>query len=469
MPTHNHNNTVQKTFQEVDFMHRDRVVIIGGDAAGMSAASKIRRVNPDRNLLVLERTDHTSYSACGMPYYIGGLIGDVNSLIARSPEVFRDKYAIDVLTRHEVIAIDPKAQRVTIRNDKRNDISEPFDQLLIATGARPFCPDVPGAGVKGIFGLSTLISGIRVKEFIRQNNPRKAVVVGGGYIGLEMAEALVRQKLEVSLVQRGREVMGTLDPDIGALVSEALREIGVNLYLKEELKAFESTNGKVKAVITDQRTLPADLVILGMGVQPNSELAKDAGIELGVRNAIKVDDQMRTGTANIWAAGDCVATMHRLTGQPFYVALGTVANKQGVIAGTNLAGGNARFPGVVGTAVSKICKVEVARTGLQEKELQKLGSNYATATIKTKTRAGYYPGSGAITVKLIGERGSGRLLGAQIVGMEGAAKRIDIIATALTAGMTVADLIDLDLSYAPPFSPVWDPVQTAARQLLKGL
>jgi len=450
-------------------MSKDRVVIIGGDAAGMSAASKIRRVNPDRNILVLEKTAHTSYSACGMPYYIGGLIDDIDSLIARSPATFRDKYAIDVRTGHEVVEIDPIAQRVMIRHNGRDDISEAFDQLLIATGACPYCPDVPGAGADGIFGLSTLASGIRIKEFIEQNKPKNAVVVGGGYIGLEMAEALVRQNLKVSLIQRGREVMGTLDPDMGALVSQALRDIGVNLYLSEGFEAFESTNGKVQAVVTDQRTLPTDMVILGMGVRPNSKLAEAAGIELSVKNAIKVDDRMRTGTANIWAAGDCVATVHRLTGQPFYVALGTVANKQGLIAGTNLSGGYACFPGVVGTAVSKICKVEVARTGLQEKELQNLDYDYAAETVKTRTRAGYYPGAGRITVKLIGEQGSGRLLGAQIVGMEGAAKRIDIIATALTARMTVTDLIDLDLSYAPPFSPVWDPVQTAGRQLLKKL
>jgi NADPH-dependent 2,4-dienoyl-CoA reductase/sulfur reductase-like enzyme len=213
--------------------------------------------------------------------------------------------------------------------------------------------------------------------------------------------------------------------------------------------------------------LPADLVILGMGVRPNAELAANADIRLGAKGAIEVDSRMRTSSENIWAAGDCAATVHRLTGQPVYIALGTIANKQGVVAGTNLSGGDARFPGVVGTAVSKICAVEVARTGLQEKELRKLDINYATATIKAKTRAGYFPGAGPITVKMIAERISGRLLGAQIVGMEGAAKRIDIVATALTAGMTVMDLIDLDLSYAPPFSPVWDPVQIAARQLVK--
>lgn len=450
-------------------MHKDRVVIIGGDAAGMSAAAKIRREQPDRDILVLERTSYTSYSACGIPYYIGGLVENSDDLVARSPETFRDEYDIDVRIQHEVTSVDVANQRVLIRTDEGQEFSEPYDQLLIATGARPSCPKVPNADAEGIFGLSTLASGLRVQEFLERNKPRRAIVVGGGYIGLEMAEALVRRGLDVSLVQRGQEVMGTLDPDMGQLVSQALRGIGVTLYLSEELTAFESKDGKVTEVITDQRSLPADIVILGIGVRPNSELAAGAGVELGEKDAIKVDDRMRTSTANIWAAGDCAASVHRLTGRPIYIALGTVANKQGLIAGTNLAGGDLRFPGVMGTAVSKICQVEVARTGLQEKELQEIGSEYATAIIKTKTRAGYYPGSGSISVKLLGEVASGRLLGAQIVGMEGAAKRIDVIATALTAGMTAQDLIDLDLSYAPPFSPVWDPVQIAARQLIKQL
>jgi NADPH-dependent 2,4-dienoyl-CoA reductase/sulfur reductase-like enzyme len=433
----------------------------------MSAASKVRREQPDREILVLEKTPHTSYSACGMPYYIGGLIDDVSSLIARSPEKFREKYAIDVRTGHEVVEIDPVAQRLLIESADGNNFSEPYDQLLIATGASPLCPKVPGSGAEGIFGLSTLQSGIRVQEFLLNQKPRRAVVVGGGYIGLEMAEALIRQKLEVSLVQRGREVMGTLDPDMGSLVSQALRDIGVRLYLSEEFNAFEVTDGRVSGVVTDKRTLPADIVILGMGVQARSELARAAGFELGEQEAIKVDGRMQTGAPNVWAAGDCTATVHRLTGQPIYIALGTVANKQGLVAGINLSGGNTWFPGVMGTAVSKICKLEVARTGLQEKELEPLGYDFVAEKIKARTRAGYYPGAGTITVKLLAEKNSGRLLGAQIVGMEGAAKRIDVIATALTAGMTVSDLIDLDLSYAPPFSPVWDPVQTAARQLVK--
>ena len=448
-------------------MNRKRLVVIGGDAAGMSAAAKVRREDARREIIVFERSPHTSYSACGIPYLVGGLVEEAEQLIARSPEVFRDQYAIDVRVRHEVLAIDPARQRVRVRNlETDEEFDEAYDQLLIATGARPFCPDLPGSKAAGIYGLSTLQSGIRLQQALAVDRPRQAVVVGGGYIGLEMAEALVRQGIQVSLVQRGAQVMETLDPDMGALVSEALRRVGVVLFLEESVTGFETKGGRVRAVVTEGRTLPADLVILGLGVRPNSDLAAAAALELGTRGAIRVNSRQQSSVEGVWAAGDCGETFHRVSRQPFYVALGTVANKQGTVAGINLAGGYATFPGVVGTAVSKICQYEVARTGLQEREIRDLGLEFVAATVKTRTRAGYYPGAGPIHVKLLAEKGSGRLLGGQIVGMEGAAKRIDVLATALTAGMTVQNLVDLDLSYAPPYSPVWDPVQTAARQLI---
>lgn len=451
-------------------MSRQKLVIIGGDAAGMSAASKVRREDPEREIVVFERSPHTSYSACGMPYYIGGLVENVEQLIARTPETFREKYRIDARVRHEVLSIDPAAARVRVKDlDGGAEHWEAYDQLLIATGARPFCPQVPGSEASGIFGLSTLQSGIQVRRAVEQDHPRRVVIVGGGYIGLEMAEAFVRLGLEVALVQRGAQVMDTLDPDMGALVSDALRAIGVSLYLGETMTGFETAAGKVKAVVTEQRTLPADLVILGMGTQPNSSLAEAAGVRLGAKGAIPVNPKQQTELDNIWAAGDCAESFHLISRRPVHIALGTIANKQGTVAGTNLAGGYATFPGVVGTAVSKICKYEVARTGLQEKEILQLGLEGVCATITSKTRAGYYPGAGAITVKLWAEKGAGRLLGGQIVGIEGAAKRIDVLATALHAGLTVEQIVNLDLSYAPPFSPVWDPVQTAARQILKEL
>lgn len=451
-------------------MSKMRLVIIGGDAAGMSAASKVRREDAEREIVVFERSPHTSYSACGLPYFIAGMVEKAESLIARTPEKFREKYRIDARIRHEVLAVEPEVRRVRVCNlESRQEWWEPYDQLLIATGAVPYCPALPGAGARGIYGLSTLESGIRIRRVVDEEKPRRAVIVGGGYIGLEMAEALILRGLEVALVQRGSQVMGTLDPDMGGLVSQALREVGVTLYLEEELTGFETTAGRVRAVQTDRRHLPADIVILGMGVRPNSDLARQAGIPLGVKEAIRVNARMQTGVEGVWAAGDCAESFHLVSRRPFYVALGTVANKQGTVAGINLAGGVATFPGVVGTAVTKVCKYEVARTGLQEKELRDLGLDFAAAVIESRTRAGYYPGAGKITVKVLAEKGGGRLLGGQIVGVEGAAKRIDVLATALTAGLTAQQVVDLDLSYAPPYSPVWDPVQTAARQVLKDI
>jgi NADPH-dependent 2,4-dienoyl-CoA reductase/sulfur reductase-like enzyme len=354
---------------------------------------------------------------------------------------------------------------------------EPFDQLLFATGALPIVPDVPGVGAQGIYALSTLQSGIVVRQAIDRDRPRRAVIVGGGYVGLEMAEALIDRGLDVSMVEQMPQVMNTLDPDMGRLVSEALREYGVHLYLEESLAAFEVDEGRVRAVVTDCQTLPADLVILGMGVRPNTALAMEAGVPTGVRGAIRVDRRMHTPLEGVWAAGDCAESIHLVSGRSTYVALGTVANKQGRVAGINIASGGssadggsaaaAIFPGVVGTAVTKIGAVEIARTGLQEAEIARLGLAAASARIESHTRAGYYPGSGRITVKVHVEKGSGRLLGGQIVGRVGSAKRIDVLATALHAGFTVQEVVDLDLGYAPPFSSVWDPVAIAARQALR--
>jgi len=388
----------------------------------------------------------------------------------RTPEKFRERDGIDVRILHEVEEIDASGRRVLVRDLKTGLSSwETYDQLLIATGAVPHKPDLPGADAADIFGVNTLESGLVIRRRLDQGDIRKAIVVGGGYIGLEMAEALVRNGLEVSLICRPPQVMVTLDEDMGSLVSKALQDVGVTLYLNEEVTAFETTSGKVSGIVSDKRSLPADMVILGLGVRPNTALAAAAGIPLGEKGSIRVNERMETGSPGIWAAGDCAESFHLVSHKPFYVALGTVANRHGRVAGINLGGGYATFPGVVGTAVTKICDVEVARTGLQEKELRKLGIEWVSAVIKSRTRAGYYPGAGEITVKVLAEKGSGRLLGGQIVGMEGSAKRIDTLATALHAGFTVEEMINLDLGYAPPFSPVWDPVVIAAREVAKKL
>jgi len=385
--------------------------------------------------------------------------------VAVTPEEFRDEYGIDARVLHEVTEIDLKKRRLRVHDiGKKRERWEAFDHLLIATGAVPFCPGVPGSDARGIYGLHSLQSGIRVRDVIDRESPKKAVVIGGGYIGLEMAEALIIRGLDVSLVEQASQVMNTLDPDMGALVSDALIRIGVKLFREETFQAIEVAGGRVQAVITDHRAIPADIVILGLGVRPNTELAERAGIPLGVRKAIKTNDRMQTEIPGVWAAGDCSESFHLVSRRPVHIALGTIANKQGRVAGINLGGRYATFPGVVGTAVSKICDMEVARTGLQEKEIKAIGLEYVTGRIESMTRASYYPHAGKITVKVLAEKGRGRLLGAQIVGVEGAAKRIDVFATALHAGFDVEEMINLDLSYAPPYSNVWDPVHLAVRR-----
>ncbi|MFG2000715.1 FAD-dependent oxidoreductase [Spirillospora sp. NPDC048911] len=446
---------------------RERLVVIGGDAAGMSAASAARRGRgPDElEITVFERGRHTSYSACGIPYFIGGHVDAVDDLIVRTPAEFRSKQDIDVRTGHEAVEIDLDRRAVRVRDlDGGTEGWEGFDQLMIATGAVPRRPRLPGADAEGVYGVQVLDDGIAIRRALDDGEPRHAVVVGGGYIGLEMAEALVQAGLKVSLVDGASQPMRTLDPDMGELVADALRGVGVSLYLGENVEAFETSGDRVRAVVTPERTLDADLVVLGMGVRPAGELAEAAGIAVGPTGGIVTDRRMRTRTEGVWAAGDCVETRHLVSGEPVAIALGTHANKQGRVAGLNIGGGYATFPGVVGTAVSKICHVEVARTGLNEAEAAAAGFESVSVVVESTTRAGYYPGTTPMKTKLIVEKRSGRLLGAQIVGEENAAKRIDGLAIALWNRMTVEEMTGLDLGYAPPFSPVWDPVLIAARK-----
>lgn len=448
----------------------NKLVVIGGDAAGMSAASKVRREQPDREIVVFEKSDFTSYSACGIPYYISEKVKTYEELIVRSPEEFRTKYKIQVHTQHLVTAVDTDKKRIKVR-DKKNDKEfwENYDQLLIATGGKAFCPDVKGYDAENVFGVTTLKSGINIECYIEEKTPKTAVIVGGGYIGLEMAESLLERGLEVTLINRSEQVMNTLDPDMGKMVSEAVKGLGVKLFVNEELTGFELKDGKVTGVVTSKKTIPTDMVILGMGSSPNTDFIKNTKIELGVKGAIKVNAQMQTNIPDVWAAGDCTESLNLVSKEHIYIALGTVANKTGLVAGSSIAGEKPVFPGVVGTAVCKVCSYEVARSGLLEKQLKKLKIEYVTAIIESRTRAHYYPGAKKIVVKLLAEKNSGRLLGGQIIGEEGAAKRIDVVATALTHNLTLQNIIDLDLSYAPPFSPVWDPVQTAARKLINDI
>jgi NADPH-dependent 2,4-dienoyl-CoA reductase/sulfur reductase-like enzyme len=449
-------------------MSQKKLVVIGGDAAGMSAASKVRREQPERKIVVFERGKFTSYAACGMPYFIAGEVDTYDSLIARTPEEFRNEHDIDVHVLHEVVQIDPNGKQVRVKNLQDGDeFWDSYDDLLIATGASPIIPDVPGLDSKGIFSLSVLQTGIDVFEDIEKSKPKEAVIVGGGYIGIEMAEALLNRGMKVTLIDMAPQVMPTMDPDMAELISDYMIRQGIEVYLEEKLDHFnKNENGRVQAVVTDKQEIEAGLVIMGLGVKPNSRLAEEAGLKLGASDAIRVNKKLETSAENIWAAGDCAESYHLVSEKKVFIALGTVASKHGVVAGINLSGGDIEFPGVVGTAITKMKDLEISRTGLSEKEASGLGIEYKTETIESRTRSGYYPGSDKITVKLVAERKSGVIIGGQIIGMKGSAKRIDTIATAITAKMTAQNITDLDLSYAPPFSPVWDPVQIAARRLV---
>lgn len=446
----------------------ERLVIIGGDATGMSAASQARRLR-DRDeleIVVFERGHFTSYSACGIPYWVGGAVVERDQLIARTPAEHRAR-DIELRLRTEVIEIDIDRARVHARDlesGEQNWLG--YDRLVIATGARPIRPDLPGIDAPGVYGVQTLDDGAELIDGLEQAAGKQAVVIGAGYIGVEMAEALIQHGFEVTVINRGVEPMSTLDPDMGALIRTAMNDMGVRIVGGAEVTEIGTdSTGRAQSVITTDAEYPADIVVLGIGVLPETRLAREAGLPLGEYGGLLTDTAMRIrGHADIWAGGDCVEVLDLVSGMYRHIPLGTHANKHGQVIGANIGGGYATFPGVVGTAVSKVCELEVARTGLREKDARAAGLQFVTVTIESTSRAGYYPDPAPMTVKMLAERLTGRLLGVQIVGREGAGKRVDIAAVALTAGMTVEQMTNLDLGYAPPFSPVWDPVLVAARK-----
>jgi NADPH-dependent 2,4-dienoyl-CoA reductase/sulfur reductase-like enzyme len=438
----------------------ERLAIVGGDAAGMSAASTARRRQGELDVVAFERGPYTSFSACGIPFFVGGLFDDSERLVTRSPEEHRAR-GIAVHVRTEVIAIDLDRRELRVRDQQSTERREGFDRLVVATGAEAVAPDVPG--IERAEPARTIDAAERFLTALARGGD-SAVVIGGGYIGLEMAEALVQRDLRVTLVERAGQVMTTLDEDMAAHVQDAAEGVGIDVRLGADVQEVGE-----HAVRVDGEDLPADHVVLATGVRPATALAQEAGLQVGDSGALRVDDRQRCPDHDgVFAAGDCVESWHRILERPMNVQLGTHANKQGRIAGANATGADVAFPGVIGTAASKICRYEVARTGISEREAAEAGLEVRTATIEDRTRAAYYPDSGPIWVKLV-VAPDGRLLGGQIVGVEGAAKRIDVLAACVWTGMAVDELELIDLSYAPPYSGVYDPLLVAARAAVKAL
>jgi NADPH-dependent 2,4-dienoyl-CoA reductase/sulfur reductase-like enzyme len=443
-----------------------RLLVIGGVAAGMSAAAKAKRTDRSLEVVVYERGPYISYAACGMPYLIAGDVADYRQLIVRTPEQM-GKQGVEVHVHHTVTAMDPGNKTITVYDlEGSREFSDRYDRLVIATGASATQPRLPGSQLEGVFGLRHLESGLAVQRFLDEHQPQKAVIVGGGYIGVEMAETFRRLGLEVTmLIRSGQVLRTTLDDDMRELVHAELARLGVEIVHGTPV-AFEGT-GRVKAVVTAAGPYPCDIVMLGVGAQPNVELAQQAGVELGPTAAIATDDTMRTNLPDVYAAGDCCEAWHLITGQAAYIPLGSTANKQGRVAGENAAGGKNAFAGVVGTMIVRCFDLGVASTGLTATEARDLGYDAQETKIQAQDLSHYSPGTADIHVKLVVDGANERLLGGQVVGPHRGVKRIDTLATALYAGMTVSDLQRLDLAYAPPFAPVWDPILVAANVAAK--
>ena len=446
------------------------VVVIGGDAAGMSAAAALRRRLPKAyEVVVLERDEWTSYSACGIPYWVAGDVEDAESLVARTPEEHRAN-GIDLRTGTEAVRIDVEAREVETSDGDRIA----FEVLVLATGAEPVRPDLPGIGGEGILGVQNLGDGQAVIDAL-ETGPEHVVVVGSGYVGLEMAEAFVARDIRTTVVEKAPVPLSIIEPRLGEKVADAMRGRGIELRTGAAVEGFElDDRGQVTGVMVDGEVLPADLVVLGLGVTARSGLAADAGLPTGVKGGIVTDARQRVvGADRIWAAGDCVETRDRTTNLPIHLPLGTHANKQGMVVADDVAATlleephRLTFPGVVQTAITKFCALEISRTGLGERQAKDAGFDPVVVSIETSDRAGYMPDAGEMTVLLVADRASRRLLGVQVVGSENAGLRVDAAATALTAGMTVDDVVMLDLAYAPPFASVWSPIQVAARAAVK--
>lgn len=443
----------------------DPFVVIGGDAAGMSAASKARREAPDRDIIVFEKGKWVSYGACGLPYYVKGDIDSLDDLVSVTPREFRDERDIDLRTNHEVVTIDTDSKRVTV-DGPENTFEQPYGDLLIATGASAIVPPIEGVELQDIFTLHDMADGKSVTNRISDHPDLDSVgIVGGGYVGVEMAEAFQERGLSVHLFEMLPQVLEPFGEAVGEAVADELTEQGVSLHLETPVKGFEG-DSSVTAVRTPDEAVAVDMVLLGTGVQPNSALAEAAAIELGPTGAIATDDYGRTSAPDVYAAGDCAEMTHAVTQEPTHVPLALTANRAGRAVGQTVSGSPTPVGTIVGTAAVKAFDKQAARTGIIDtEEARNAGFDPVSRTITTRSRADYYPGGSPLTVTLVADNHSGRVLGGSMVGSEGVPKRIDTLATALHGGMTVSELQSLDLSYAPPFGPTWDPILTAAKVL----
>ena len=439
-----------------------KVVIVGGVAGGATAAARIRRLDEQAEIVVFERSGYISYANCGLPYYIGGIITDPEELTLQTPESFYSRFRVDMRVRHEVIAIHPDRKTVSVRKlETGEEFEECYDKLLLSPGAKPTQPRLPGIGLDRLFTLRTVEDTFRIKAYLDTHHPRSAVLAGGGFIGLELAENLRELGMDVTIVQRPKQLMNPFDPDMAAFIHGQMRKHGVKLALGHTVEGFRESEAGVEVLLKDEESLHTDMVILAIGVTPDTGLAKDAGLELGIKGSILVNERMETSIPDIYAVGDAVQVKHSVTGQDALISLAGPANKQGRIAADNICGGDSRYNGSQGSSVIKVFDMTAAITGINETNAKKAGIETDKVILSPMSHAGYYPGGKMMTMKVLFEKNTYRLLGAQIVGYEGVDKRIDVLATAIHAGMKAFDLKELDLAYAPPYSSAKDPVNMA--------
>lgn len=439
-----------------------KVVIVGGVAGGATAAARLRRLDEQAEIVVFERSGFISYANCGLPYYIGDVIKDPQDLTLQTPESFFSRFRVDMKVRHEVTALHPEKHTVSVKNLKTGEeFEESYDKLILSPGAKPTQPPVPGTDLEKLFTLRTVEDTLRIKRYINRNHPKSAILAGGGFIGLEVAENLRELGMDVTIVQRPKQLMKPFDSDMAAFIHNEMRKHGVKLALGHTVEGFEETEDGVQVLLKDEAPLRADMVILAIGVTPDTRLAKEAGLELGVKGSILVNDKMETSAPDIYAVGDAVQVKHFVTGQETLISLAGPANKQGRIAANNICGMDSHYPGSQGSSIVKVFDMTAAATGINETTAKSAGLDVDKVILSPMSHAGYYPGGKVMTMKVVFEKETYRLLGAQIVGYEGVDKRIDVLATAIHTGMKATELAELDLAYAPPYSSAKDPVNLA--------